>query len=111
MFVKNNNGGVLLKLAIVLVVLGGIAVAVFFAFRSPARVVMVKRALAEDAVPGSVTIDAEGGIKQLKSDADGKVMDVQKIGEGLKFKKDDPLVVLDTTDLIRARDEFIREYN
>src|SRR5688572_7425310 len=98
MFAKKNNGGILLKLGLVLVVLAAIGVGIYFSLRSTARVIAVKRELAEDAVTGSVTVDADGGIKELKSDAEGRVIDVHKIKPGSKFKKGDPLVLLDPTD-------------
>lgn len=107
---KRNSGRLLLKLGLALVVLAGIGVALFYSLRSTARVAVVKRALAEDLVPGSVTIDADGGIRELKSEAAGKVIDVEGIKPGRKFKKGDPLVKLDDRDLVRAKDEAARKY-
>ena len=111
MVAKKNKGGVLLKLGVVLVVLVAVGVAAFFSLRGTARVMPVRRALAEDAVTGSVTIDADGGVKELKSEAQGKVINVHKIKGGSKFKKNDPLVLLDESDLVREKEEFERQYN
>jgi RND family efflux transporter MFP subunit len=110
MLAPKNNGRVLLKLGVALVILAGIAVAAFFMLRQTAQVVAVKRGQAEDAVVGSVTIDADGGIKELKSEAPGKVIDVHGIKKGKKFSKGDPLVLLDRTDLERAAKEATRKY-
>lgn len=111
MLANNNHGRVLLKIVLGLVVLAGVAAAVYFGLQSPARVAIVKRGLAEDAVTGSVVIDAEGGIRELKSEANGKVINVDGIAQGAKFKEGDPLVLLDTSDLVRARDEAQRKYD
>lgn len=111
MFAQKNNGRVLLKLGLVLVILAGLGVAAFFSLRGAARVAIVKRELAEDAVTGSVIIDADGGIRELKSQAEGRVIDVHKIKPGSSFKKGDPLVLLDKTDLERAKREHERKYN
>jgi len=110
MFVPRNNGSLLLKLALVLVVFAGIAVAAFVGLQSTASVATVTRGLAVDAVTGSVMVHADGGIRELKSLAGGTVVWCEAIDPGAKFKEGDKLVELDTTDLRRAMDKFRRNY-
>jgi HlyD family secretion protein len=111
MFVKNNNGRVLLKLGLVLLILAAVGVAVFYRLQGTARVKLVKLDNAVDAVSGSVLVDADGGRnKELKSDAAGKVVVCDAIDVGKKFKEGDLLLKLDTTDLDRAMKELDRKY-
>lgn len=103
MFAKKNNGRLLLKLGLVLVVLAGAAVFAFSSLQETAHVKPVRRGTAVDAVTGSVSVDAEGGTaKELKAEADGKVVECAAIVEGHKFKEGDVLLKLDTTELERA---------
>lgn len=106
---KKNNGSILLKLGLALLVLAGIAAAVFFNVRDTARVKLVNRDDAIDAVTGSVVVEAEGGFKELKCEAAGKVA-VANIKPGDPFKKGDVLVQLDTTELDRQVAETKRKY-
>lgn len=101
----------LLKLGIVLLVLGGIAFAALNGFQKTARVKAAKRDSAVDAVTGSVFVDADGGIhKELKAEADGKVLKCDAIVRGRKFKKGDVLLQLDTTEYERAIEDYKRKY-
>lgn len=110
MFVPRNNGSLLLKLALVIVVFAGLAVVAFVGLQSTASVVTVSRDLAVDAVTGSVEVHADGGIRELKSLAGGTVAWCEAIDPGKEFKEGDELVRLDTTDLERAKDKFERNY-
>lgn len=107
--VKNNNGSVLLKLGVVLLVLAGITAAAIYNIRDTARVKPVNRDTAADAVTGSVVVHADGGFKELKSEAAGKVV-VANIKPGSHFKKGDVLVQLDTTELDRQIAETRRKF-
>ena len=108
---NKTNGGVLLKLGIVLAVLAGIAFAVLTSFQQTVRVKAAKRDNAVDAVTGSVVVDAEGGTnKELKAFADGVVEDSSAIAIGHKFKKGDVLLQLDTSEYKRLVAEYERKY-
>jgi RND family efflux transporter MFP subunit len=109
MLARKNSGGVVLKVVGVLVLLAAAGVAGFYNFQSTARVKAAERDNAVDAVTGSVLIHADGGMKDLKSEASGKVV-VANIKPGSKFAKDDVLVQLDTTDLDRDITEAQRTY-
>ncbi len=109
MFAKKNNGSVLLKLGIVLVVLAGAGWVIFQNLQGTAKVKAVNRDMAIDAVTGSVVIQADGGFKELKSQAMGKVVKAN-IKPGSHFKQSDVLVQLDTSDLDRQEAETTRKY-
>lgn len=111
MFAQKNNGRVLLKLGIALVLLAGVAALVFFSLQRTARVKLAQRGDAVDAVTGSITVDADGGTnKELKAEADGKVVECAKIVAGQRFKEGEVLVQLDTAELERAIAETKRNY-
>ena len=110
MLPKNNQGSVLVRVIIVLVVLAGAAVAFFLSTQRTARVKAASRDTAVDAVTGSVMISADGGYRDLPSEAAGKVVECN-IKQGSSFKKGDVLVKLDTTDLQRGKDEAKRKYD
>lgn len=98
-----------MKLGVVLVVL---AVAGYFVFRNfqvTAIVKAVGRDTAVDAVTGSVTIFADGGMKELKTEAGGRVLKAT-IKPGSHFKKNDVLVQLDTAELDRDVEDAKRLY-
>lgn len=77
--------------------------------RDTAKVKAVNRDTAIDAVTGSVLVQAEGGFKELKAEAAGKVK-VANIKPGSHFKKGDVLVQLDTTELDRQIAETQRKF-
>ena len=110
MLAKTNSGGVALKVITVLVLLVAAGFAVFYNFQTTARVKPSERDNAVDAVTGSVLIHADGGMKDLRSEAAGKVI-MANIKPGSEFKKDDILVQLDTTDLDRDQSEARRAYD
>lgn len=98
-----------MKLGVALVV---VAIAGYFLFRNfqvTAVVKAVGRDTAVDAVTGSVTIFADGGMKELKTEAAGRVK-TAAIKPGSHFKKGDILVQLDTTELDRDIREAKRLY-
>ena len=110
MFAKKNNGRVLVNVGLILLVLAG---AGFFAFRGlqgTARVKVVNRDTAVDAVTGSVLVSADGGYKEVKSELAGRVIDAQAINKGSHFKARDSLVQLDTSDIDRTIAETTRAF-
>jgi RND family efflux transporter MFP subunit len=109
MLAKKNNGSVLLKLGLVLLVLAGAGVAVMYNLRDTARVKLVNRDTAIEAVTGSVVVQAVGGFKELKCEAAGKVK-LANIKPGTDFKQGDVLVQLDTTELDRQIAELKRKF-
>jgi RND family efflux transporter MFP subunit len=110
MFVPRNKGSLLPKLALMLVVLAGLAIAAFFVLQGTARVAVVKRDIAADAVTGSVIVDADGGIRELKSQAGGTVIWCEAITPDHKFAEGDILVELDSAELKRAMEKTRRSY-
>jgi len=110
---QKNKGSVLLKLAIVLVVLAAIGFVAMQQFRPTARVKAANRQDAADAVTGTVTVDAEGATRELKSESEGRVIWCEALRQSARFKKDDKLLELDSTDLKRliADTERTFEYN
>lgn len=106
---NTQKGSLLVKLGVTLVVL---AVAGYFVFRNFQVTAVVKpvgRDTAVDAVTGSVTIFADGGMKELKTEAAGKV-DKVTIKPGSHFKKGEIVVQLDTTELDRDVEDAKRLY-
>ncbi len=106
---NSQQGSLLVKLGVALVV---VAIAGYFLFRNfqvTAVVKAVGRDTAVDAVTGSVTIFADGGMKELKTEAAGRVK-TAAIKPGSHFKKGDILVQLDTTELDRDIREAKRLY-
>lgn len=110
MSVQKNNGGVLLKVVVVLILVAAVALAAFYRLRVTARVKPVERQTAVDAVTGSVTVSADGGYKEVKSEVGGKVINAQAINKGRPFKKGEPLVQLDLTDIDRQIAEIKRAF-
>lgn len=109
MIAKKNKGSLLLNLAVVLVVLAGAGFFFLQNLQGTARVKPVNRDTAVDAVTGSVVVEADGGFKELKSEAAGKVV-VANLKPGSDFKKGDVLVQLDTTEIDRQIAETKRKY-
>ncbi len=104
-----SKGGLLVRIAVVLALLAAVAVAVVHNLRDTARVKAVNRDTAIDAVTGSVVVQADGGFKELRSEAAGKVT-VANIKPGSSFRKGDVLVQLDTTELDRQIAETQRRF-
>ena len=107
---KKNKGRVLPLLGVVLVLLAVGGYFVFKNLQAPARVKLATRDTAVDAVFGSVTIFADGGVRELKIQVPGKVA-TTNIKPGSAFKKGDVLVSLDVKDLDRQIIEYRRKYD
>lgn len=110
MLVRKNNGRVLLQLVLVLLVLAGAGYVALQQFRPVARVKAAERQIAADAVTGTVTVDADGGTRDFKSDAEGRVIWCEALRQSAKFKKDDKLLELDKTDLERLKADTERAF-
>jgi len=110
MFAKKNNGSVLLKLGLVLVVLAAAGYLVMQRLQGTARVKLAERQVAVDAVTGSVSVDADGGTRELTSDLPGRVLQCDAIDQGRLFKEKDVLVQLDDSEMRRALAEAERQY-
>ncbi len=101
MAAKNDKGNVALKLLVALVIVVAAAWLVLGQFRATAVVAAVERGDAVDIVTGSVVVHAEGNVKELKSEAAGRVEWCEALATGAVFKKGDELVRLDSSDLRR----------
>lgn len=110
MFAKKNNGSILLKLGLVLVVLAAAGYFVMQRLQSTARVKLAERQTAVDAVTGTVSVDADGGTRELTSDLPGRVLQCDAIDQGRHFKEKDVLVQLDDSEMRRALAEAERQY-
>jgi len=104
-----RSGRRLLLLTLVVALAAGGAFAFFQGARATARVKAANRDTAIDAVTGSVVVDAEGGFKELRSEAAGKVV-TANLRPGTHFRKGDVLVQLDTTELDRQISETRRKH-
>ena len=104
-----RRGRRLLLLALVVALAAGGAFVFLQGARATARVKAANRDTAIDAVTGSVVVDAEGGFKELKSEAAGKVV-TANLRPGTHFRKGDVLVQLDTTELDRQIAETRRKH-
>ncbi|MFM9080084.1 MAG: efflux RND transporter periplasmic adaptor subunit [Opitutaceae bacterium] len=104
-----SKGSLLARIAVVLAVLAAAGFAVVHNLRDTAKVKAVNRDTAIDAVTGSVLVQADGGFKELKSEAAGKVK-VANLKPGSHFTKGDVLVQLDTTELDRQIAETRRKF-
>jgi len=101
MSAKPGSSSVALKLGVVLAIVIAVAAAAFFGFRDTAKVVLVTRGTATDAVPGSVVVYADGLTKELKTEVEGKVAVCDALETARHFNKGDILLQLDTTELDR----------
>lgn len=110
MFAQKNKGGVLLKLGLVLLLVAAAVIAVLYRLQGTARVKLVSRDTAVDAVTGSVLITADGGYKEVKSEVGGRVIEAQAINKDRPFKKGEALVQLDPFDLDRQIAETKRAF-
>ena len=107
---KNGKSNVVLKLVVVLVVLVAAAWMALASFRPTATVAIVKRDAAVDIVTGSVTVHASGDVRELKSEADGRVAWCEALIVGKSFKAGDELMRLDTEDLQREIKQAESDY-
>ncbi len=110
MLEKNNHGRILLKLGVVLLLLAAAGWLGLQQLQPTATVKLAKRDNAVDAVTGTVHVDADGGTKKLDSQAGGIVAWCEPIDAGRKFKEGDVLLRLDTTELLRAKEEAERQF-
>lgn len=110
MFAQKNNGRVLLNLILVLIVLAAGGYFALQQYRPVARVKAADRQEAADAVTGTVTIDAQGGLRELKSDAAGRVTWCEPLRKSARFKKGDKLLELDSSDLERTLADTKRDF-
>ncbi len=90
------------KVAAVLAVLVAAGIVMFYRFRPTAVVVAVERGPAVDVVTGSVVVHADKDQQDIKSELPGRVawIDPRQLGE--PFKRGEPIVKLDSTDVERA---------
>jgi len=109
MFTSSRSGRRLLLPALAVALAAGVAFAFFQGTRATARVKAANRDTAIDAVTGSVVVDAEGGFKELRSEAAGKVV-TAILRPGTHFRKGEVLVQLDTTELDRQISETRRKH-
>ena len=110
MSAKNNRLSVVLKLGLVVLALAAGGTVAVNSFRATAKVATVKRGKAVDVVTGSVIVNADGGLRELKSEASGKVMWCEALDPARHFKKGDVLLKLDPTDVTREIDQAERDY-
>ena len=105
-----NNGNIIPKVLLVLVLLGAGAYAVRTGFRETAIVAEVQQGIAVDAVPGSVVVHADKDLQELKIEGSGRVVECSRLDVGGSFSKGEVLVRLDTTELERGFAEAKRRY-
>ena len=105
-----NNGNIIPKVLLVLVLLGAGAYAVRTGFRETAIVAEVQQGIAVDAVPGSVVVHADKDLQELKIEGSGRVVECSRLDVGASFSKGEVLVRLDTTELERGFAEAKRRY-
>ncbi|MGH7946418.1 MAG: efflux RND transporter periplasmic adaptor subunit [Opitutaceae bacterium] len=102
MSAKNGSSRFILNLLIVVALLAVAGYVAWRNFSSTAIVQPVRRGKAVDAVTGSVNVNADGGIRPLKSEAAGRVIECDALTEDQPFKEGDVLVELDSSELRRA---------
>ena len=98
---KNGSSRFIVNFVVIVALVG---VAAYVAWRnlgSTAIVEPVRLGKAVDAVTGSVNVNADGGIRPLKSEAAGRVIECDAVAEDRTFKEGDVLVELDSSDLRR----------
>lgn len=101
MTAKNGNISLILKLALAAVVVVAVGFVAWQRFSDIANVQPVIRGKAVSAVPGSVKVTADKGIREFKSEVAGRVLSCEALDPGKSFKKGDVLLQLDTTELVR----------
>lgn len=111
MSAKNGSLRVFLKVVLVLALIGALAWLALNNFRATALVATVKRGDAVDIVTGSLTVFADKNLQDLKSELPGRVVSCDALDPAKEgFKKGDVLVQLDDTDLLRAKDQAMRDF-
>jgi len=105
-----NKSSLGIKLLVTVVVLGaGLAGTVMF-LRPVAKVAAVAGGPASSLVPGSVTVQAEGGVRELKSLYGGTVLKMENLDPGKRVKEGEVLVQIDTKELELDIDHIQSEY-
>jgi RND family efflux transporter MFP subunit len=110
MTAKNGSISLILKLALALAVIAAVAFVALQRFSETVAVEPVRRGKAVSAVPGSVTVYADKGIREFKSDLPGRVENCDALDPERPFKKGDVLLKLDSSDLQREIDELKRNF-
>ncbi len=111
MTAKNGNISLIVKLALALAVVAVLVFAALQRLSDTAVVAPVTRGKAVNAVPGSVVVKADkGGIRELKSEAPGRVASCDGLVPGARFQKDDLLLKLDSSELEREIAETTRNF-
>lgn len=111
MTAKNGNISLVLKFGLAIAAIAAVAFVVWHRLSDTAIVEAVRRGKAVSAVPGSVTVYADKGIREFKSDVPGRVDLCEALDPGRAFKKGDMLMKLDSADLEREIEELKRNFN
>lgn len=99
------KSGLGLKIVLVLLVLAGAGAFAFYRFRAVAIVVEVRRDKAADLVTGSVVVHADKDAQDIKSDMGGRIAWIDPRQLGTPFKKGEPILRLDSSELKKQKDE------
>ena len=110
MCAKSGSSHFVLKLLLVVALVVGAGYVGWRSFGTTAIVEPVRRDLAVDAVTGSVNVNADGGIRALKTKASGRVIKCDALGEDQSFKEGDILVELDASEIKRAMKNAENDY-
>ena len=102
MTAKNGNISLILKFVLAAAVVAGGVVITWQRLGDIAVVAPVTRGKAVSAVSGSVLVSAgQGGVRELKAEAPGRVANADALSEDRAFQKGDVLLQLDTKELER----------
>lgn len=111
MSAKTSRPRIGLRLLIIAVVLVAAAVVGFEWFRPTALVVTVRRGMAVDVVTGSVVVHADKDLQDIKSELSGRVAWIDPRQLGTPFKKGEPIMRLDSSDLERQIKQAQEDFN
>jgi RND family efflux transporter MFP subunit len=105
-----NRSRLVVRLGLVLVV---IVAAVWFAanrLRQDAFVAVIHRGVAPDVVTASVVVHADKDLQEIKNELPGRVLwiDPRQLGEA--FKKGEPILKLDASELERSKKEAYNDF-
>ncbi|HVU34788.1 MAG TPA: efflux RND transporter periplasmic adaptor subunit [Opitutaceae bacterium] len=100
-----------LKTGIAIVVVVVLVLVLFNQFRSTASVATVYRGTAVDSVTGSVVVHADKDLQEIKSEMAGRVIWIDPRQLGQPFKKGEPIVKLDASDLERQKKQAADDFN
>lgn len=110
MTAKNGNIRLILKLVLALAAIAGGAFVVVPRFSDVATVEAVRRGKAVSAVPGSVIVYADKGIREFKTDMAGRVEQCDALDPERPFRKGEVMLKLDSSDLEREIAELKRNF-